>query len=169
MENKDARQGNRKGLPLPFTMWSCRLIIPVLFVVLLAACTTAPAPAPTPTPTSVPATATLAPPTATPTPGALERTVAAYYQALKQQNYALAFSYLDASAIVNNGQRITLSAFTQMARARSAEYGAILSFSISPYAPLSTVLVTRSSYTYTAHLGMKLEQDTWKIISFDRI
>ena len=147
----------------------CEGIILLLFVVLLAACTTAPAPAPTPTPTSVPATATLASPTATPTPGALERTVAAYYQALKQQNYALAYSYLDANAIVNNGQHITLSAFTQMARARSAEYGAILSFSISPYTPLSTVFVTRTSYTYTAHLGIKLEQNTWKIISFDRI
>jgi len=141
----------------------------VLFAVLLAACTTPPPPSPTPTPTSVPPTATPAPPSPTATPGALERTVAAYYQALQQQNYTLAYSYLDANAIVNNGQHITLSAFTQMARARYTEYGAILSFSISPYTPISTVLVTRSSYTYTAHLGMKLEQNTWKIISFDRI
>ena len=148
----------------------CEGIVLLLFIALLAACTTTPAPSPTPTPTSVPATATAtSAPTATATPSALERTVAAYYQALKQQNYTLAYSYLDANAIVSNGQHITLSAFTQMARARYTEYGAILSFSISPYTPISTVFVTRSSYTYTAHLGMKLEQNAWKIISFDRI
>jgi hypothetical protein len=148
-----------------------KVSILLLFALPLAACATPPppAPTPTPTPTSTPTTTTPEQPTPTPTPSALERMITAYYEAIKQQNYPLAYSYLDANAITSNGQHITLSAFTQMAKARSAEYGAILSFSISPYAPLSTVFVTRTTYTYTAHLGVKLEQSAWKIISFDRI
>ncbi len=146
----------------------------ILSLLLLAGCTSQPPPAPTPTPVTVTptATATLLPtPTLTPspTPSVLEQAITDYYQALQEQNYPLAYSFLDPNAIIINGQHITLNSFTQMAKARYTQYGPILRFSVSPYLPVATVTVIRKSYAYHAHLTLKQEQGKWKITSFDLI
>lgn len=143
----------------------------VLLLLILAACTSSPPPSPTPTSVPItPSVVTTTPsPTPSPTPGPLEQAITNYYQAVQEQNYPLAYSYLDPNAIIINGQHITLDTFTQMAKARYDQYGAILSFSVSPYLPVATVTVIRKSYAYHAHLTLQHEQGKWKITSFDLI
>lgn len=127
------------------------------------------------TPTSKPT-----PPTPTPTPLVLSKAavksipvVAGYYQAIKEKNYTLAYTFVDANAKDSSGQTLTEASFTQMALASDSESGAIVNVEIDPISnDLTQVLLTidrSSSLHYHAHLTMKQEGTTWKIISLDRI
>jgi hypothetical protein len=132
------------------------------------------------TPTPKPPTPTPKPPTPTPTPLVLSKAavksipvVAGYYQAIKEKNYTLAYTFVDANAKDSSGQALTKASFTQMALASDSESGAIVNVEIDPISNDSTqVLLTidRSlGLHYHAHLTMKQEGTTWKIISLDRI
>lgn len=131
----------------------------------------------TPTPTSIPTVALS--PTSTPTlqptasPGVnqeLERIATAYYNLIEAKNYAQAYTYLDSHATDLNGQVFTRQSFEQQARARDSEAGIVTSFSVLASAPMIVATVMRSLLgPYHAHLQMKQEGDTWKIISLDRI
>lgn len=147
----------------------CSVVV-VLLLLVLAGCTSSPSPSPTPTPATVtPVVSVTIPPTPSPTASALQQAITNYYQALQEQNYSLAYSFLDPNAIIINGQHITLNTFTQMAKARYTQYGPIQRFSFLPATPVVAVTVIRKSYAYHAHLMVKQEQGTWKITSFDLI
>ncbi|BCL81858.1 hypothetical protein ccbrp13_43230 [Ktedonobacteria bacterium brp13] len=119
-------------------------------------------------------------PTPTPTPlimpqGAVKSipVVASYYQAIKEKNYTLAYTFVDANAKNSSGQTLTEASFKQMALASDSESGAIVNVEIDPASTDSTqILLTidrSSSLHYHAHLTLKQEGTTWKIISLDRI
>lgn len=124
-----------------------------------------------PTPTESP-TATQPTPTHPPTSshGTFASVTNAFYQAVEAQNYHLAYTYLDANATTTDGQKLTLNAFTQLAQTGDSTYGPVVSFSIGAYPPLAVMTVIRKSLgPYHAHLTLKQEGNTWKIITIDRI
>jgi hypothetical protein len=119
-------------------------------------------------------------PTPTPTPLVMKQAavksipvVASYYQAIKEKNYTLAYTFVDANAKNSSGQTLTEASFKQMALASDSESGAIVNVEIDPASNDSTqILLTidrSSSLHYHAHLTLKQEGTTWKIISLDRI
>ena len=164
--------------------------------IVCAACGTVPqasAPAHTPTSTfkashSVIISATASPsatttppvttPTNTPMPTATATSPASsvaamatnYYQALEQQNYTLAYSFLDPNATdTSTNQKLTLEVFTTLAQSTDTSEGTITDFSVGAFPPLVVMTVTRKDGPYHAHLQVKLEGTTWKITSLDRI
>lgn len=100
----------------------------------------------------------------------LERITTQYYTLILARNYAQAYTYLDAHATDANGQAFSLQSFEQMALTRDREAGTIVSFSMRAFSPMVVATVTRSLLgPYHAHLQMKQEGKTWKILSLDRI
>ena len=93
-----------------------------------------------------------------------------YYTALRDQNYARAYSFLGAHLKTVFSQE----AFTQMAQERDATAGRVSHYS---YANVPTgdpayitLTVTRTDgTTYTVHLEMRQEAGAWKVTAFDRI
>lgn len=125
----------------------------------------------TPGPTAI---ATVTPsPTATASGGVndeLTRIATAYYTDIQAKNYQQAYTYLDPQATDADGRIITLSSFEQMARMMDSQYGPISSFSVAAFAPQVIMTIERPNLAaYHAHLQMKQEGSTWKIISIDRI
>ena len=124
--------------------------------------TSASTPTPTPTPLIMPQAAVKSIPV-----------VASYYQAIKEKNYTLAYTFVDANAKNSSGQTLTEASFKQMALASDSESGAIVNVEIDPASNDATqILLTidrSSSLHYHAHLTLKQEGTTWKIISLDRI
>ena len=119
-------------------------------------------------------------PTSTPTPLVLPKTaaksipeVARYYQAIKEKNYTLAYTFVDVHAKNGSGQTITEASFKQMALVSDSENGAIVNVEINPNSDDATQIILTidrsSSLHYHAHLTMKQEGTTWKMISLDRI
>ena len=145
------------------------------------------APAHTPTSTfkashSVIISATTTPPVTTPTDTPMPTATATsptssvaamatnYYQALEQQNYALAYTFLDPNSTdTTTNQKLTLEVFTTLAQSTDASEGTITDFSVGAFPPLVVMTVTRKYGPYHAHLQVKLEGTTWKITSLDRI
>jgi hypothetical protein len=119
-------------------------------------------PTPSPTPYVRPASAVKSIPT-----------VAEYYQAIKEKNYTLAYTFVAAGAKNSSGQLLTENTFLQMAQTSDAESGAIVNVVIDPVSNDSTqILLTidrSSSLHYHAHLTLKQEGNTWKITLMDRI
>ncbi len=126
---------------------------------------------PSPTPTPMPTPRPTPTPTATPTspPTSVTDMVTKYYQALEQRNYTLAYSFLDPNATTTSGQKLTLPVFTNLATSADANEGTIQTFSIGAYPPLIVMTITRRYGPYHAHLQVKLEGNSWKITSLDRI
>jgi hypothetical protein len=119
-------------------------------------------------------------PASTPTPLVLPKTaaknisvVASYYQAIKEKNYTLAYTFVDVHAKNSSGQTLTEASFKQMALASDSENGVIVNVEINPDSDDATQIILTidrsSSLHYHAHLTMKQEGATWKIISLDRI
>lgn len=130
-------------------------------------------PSVTPSATATPPVTT---PTNTPMPTATSSASSAasmatnYYQALEQQNYTLAYSFLDPNAIdITTNQKLTLDVFTALAQSTDTNKGVITTFSVGAFPPLVVMTVTRKYGPYHAHLQVKLEGGTWKITSLDRI
>ncbi len=99
-------------------------------------------------------------------------TVDQYYTAIRNQDYAQAYTFLDASLTTS----MTQEQFIQMARSRDTAEGVISKLeTIAPdFArnPAEYVIVTatRSHGTsYTVHLQLRQVGQNWKITSFDRI
>jgi hypothetical protein len=93
-----------------------------------------------------------------------------YYTAIREQDYARAYSFLGSN--VKAG--ISQEAFTQQAQQQDAAYGRVREFSYAnvPVGDLAsaTLTVTRANgTTYTVHLEMRQEEGMWKITAFDRI
>jgi hypothetical protein len=100
------------------------------------------------------------------------QTIAAdqYYSAIKDQDYARAYSYLGSDLKGRLGQE----SFTQTAQQRDLAEGKVFRFAFANVPksdPTSiTITVTRAHGTsYTVHLGLRQEGGTWKITAFDRI
>lgn len=132
-------------------------------------------PSVTPSATTTPPVTT---PTNTPIPTATATSPASsvaamatnYYQALEQQNYTLAYSFLDPNAInTSTNQKLTLEVFTALAQSTDTAEGLITTFSVGAFPPLVVMTVTRKYGPYHAHLQVKREGSTWKITSLDRI
>ncbi len=131
----------------------------------------------TPIPTSIPTVAVspTSTPTSQPTAGSgvnqeLERITTQFYTLVEAKNYAQAYTYLDPHATDPNGQAFTRQSFENQAQARDSEAGTVTSFSVSAFAPMVIATVTRTQLgPYHAHLQMKQEGNSWKIISLDRI
>ena len=127
---------------------------------------TVPPSSPSPTPTIISGPS----PTSTTAPGSAATMALNYYQALKNQSYTEAYTYLDPNAIdTTTGQKLTQSLFTQLAQNSDSAGGAISSFSAAAYPPLVVMTVSRSGGPYHVHLEVKLEGGLWKITSLDRI
>ena len=101
-----------------------------------------------------------------------------YYTAIKNQDYATAYSFLDASRITLNGQQLTQDAYIQAGRALDAQKGKITTYSlpsveISDSGGVNTagimVSVTREGVPYAVHLQLQQEDSGWKIVGIDGI
>jgi hypothetical protein len=93
-----------------------------------------------------------------------------YYQAVIAQNYHLAFTFLDANATGFDGQRLTWQAFLQLAQTMDNEGGPVINFSVAVSQFMIIMTINRQKIgPYHAHLQMKQEGNSWKIISIDRV
>jgi len=101
-----------------------------------------------------------------------------YYTAIQSQDYATAYSYLDASSITFNNQSLTQSLYTQAAQAVDAQKGKVTSYSITSTnlntsngvnTASCTISVTRNGSPYDVHLKLQQEGNDWKIVSIDNV
>ncbi|HLZ55740.1 MAG TPA: hypothetical protein VKR06_02235 [Ktedonosporobacter sp.] len=105
-----------------------------------------------------------------------------YYDAIKSQDYATAFSYLDPTmtlTIQGQQQQITSQTFTQAAQGYDTDKGKVSAYSITGVNLNSststgntadiTVQVTRNGAPYDVHLRLQQQGNDWKIVSFDSL
>ncbi|QBD75778.1 hypothetical protein EPA93_07070 [Ktedonosporobacter rubrisoli] len=92
-----------------------------------------------------------------------------YYIAIREQNYAKAYSCLSSTLRA----RMTQEAFIQQAQQQDATYGKMTSYTESyPFgdpAPITVTVKRAHGITYTVHIVMQQEASRWKVASFDRI
>lgn len=151
-----------------------RIIVSGFFICLLSlflfACSSSENPAPVSKATPYP----------TPTPITLPKssvrsipTVALYYAAAKARNYDKAYTYLSPDAVDDSGKKVTRDVFMRMAQEGDNMNGAITNVDLAPYGTDSTQVIAtidrNSGIRYHAHLTLKLEGKTWKIVSLDRV
>ena len=106
-------------------------------------------------------------------------TANSYYNAIKKQDYATAFTYLDTSGASVKGQQVTKDAFIILGQTIDATKGTVSSFSQSGISlntstssgntATVTMDVTRNGSSYTVHLELRQENNVWKITSVDNI
>ncbi|MFL5628377.1 MAG: hypothetical protein ACJ788_22585 [Ktedonobacteraceae bacterium] len=103
-------------------------------------------------------------------------TVQQYYQAIKQQDYATAYSYLASNATVNvNGQSVPVtqeSSFETAAKALDISLGPVTSADSNTQGSDTsrvTVTVTRNGRSYDVHMVLVKVGNNWKIQSADGI
>ena len=106
-------------------------------------------------------------------------TANSYYDAIKKQDYATAFTYLDISGTSVKGQQVSKEAFIILGQTIDATKGTVSSFSQSGISlntntssgttATITMDVTRNGSTYTVHLELRQENNVWKITSVDNI
>ena len=100
-------------------------------------------------------------------------TANAYYQAIRDHDYAKAYTYIDTSR-ASSVQQQTEQAFTLAAQLVDRTRGPVTSFSqqdvnVNNDTATVTMSVTRNGSPYTVHLQMKQEGNDWKIVGFDNI
>ena len=98
---------------------------------------------------------------------------AQYYEALKEQKYALAYSYVDANASIED-QHVSLATFTRMAQTADTTRGKVTQYTPATFTEpgnTATVMikVTRNKQTYPVRLQLKREGNDWKIVNANRI
>jgi hypothetical protein len=96
-----------------------------------------------------------------------------YYEALKEQEYNLAYSYLDSHASIQ-GRHVSLATFTRLAQTADTTKGKVTqdapaSFTTTGNTARIIMQVTRSKQTYPVSLQLRKEGNDWKIINADRI
>ncbi len=101
-------------------------------------------------------------------------TANAYYQAIKNQDYAKAYTYIDTSKASGQLQQETGQAFSALGQLDDRTQGPVTSFSqqgvsVNNDTATVTMSVTRNGSPYTVHLQMKQEGNDWKIVGFDNI
>lgn len=104
-----------------------------------------------------------------------------YYDAVKSQNYAQAYSYLDIQTLTLNGQQqqATQALYTQVAQIVDQQNGKVTDYNITGVNLSSstsagstatvTVNVTRNGKTQEVHVQLKQEGNDWKIVSIDHL
>jgi hypothetical protein len=96
-----------------------------------------------------------------------------FYQAVESKNYSTAFSYLSSNAITANGQKLTSDTFRQRALSMDSNEGRVNNFLFlisTDNPPQVVVTLTRTSgLHYHAHIQMKQDNGSWKIMQLDRI
>lgn len=101
-----------------------------------------------------------------------------YYTAIKNQDYATAYSDLDTSGITLNAQPITQSLYSQAGQAFDVQKGKVSAYNIistnistsnGVNTATFTVSVKRNGQSYDVHLQLKQESNDWRIVSIDNI
>ena len=96
-----------------------------------------------------------------------------YYEALREQKYDLAYTYLDATATLQ-GQPASLDTITRLGRTVEAREGKITGFTVARFTEAGNTAtidmrIARTRQTYTAILRCKKEGNDWKIINANKI
>jgi|GEM_PF-2419018 len=94
-----------------------------------------------------------------------------YYMAIRDQNYALAYTYLSMDAKVND-QKVNLETFTQQAALADSQGGKVEGFTVEgdQNAPDGVILqLHRSNQKYNVHLSLKQIDGRLQIVSASRI
>ncbi len=104
-----------------------------------------------------------------------------YYDAVKSQNYAQAYSYLDIQTLTLNGQeqQATQALYTQVAQFVDQQNGTVTDYNITGVNLNSststgntatvTVNVTRRGNIQEVHVQLRQEGNNWKIITIDHL
>ncbi len=101
-------------------------------------------------------------------------TATSYYQAIENQDYTKAYSYLANNMQTTSGQPLTQSLFTQGAQAKDTVAGQVTNFTQTNISTGNgtasiTMSITRSGQSYQVHLKLQQNNGTWQIIQFDTI
>ncbi len=93
-----------------------------------------------------------------------------YYTAMRDQDYARAYSYLGSDLRA----RLSQEAFTQQAQQQDEALGRVSHYTYGNVPigdPATATLTVTRTYgtTYTVHLELRQEGGAWKITAFDRI
>jgi hypothetical protein len=104
-----------------------------------------------------------------------------YYDAVKTQNYAQAYTYLDIQTLTLNGQQqqATQALYTQVAQVVDQQNGKVTDYNITGVnlssststgsTAVVTVNVTRNGKTQEVHVQLRQEGNDWKIVSIDHL
>jgi hypothetical protein len=109
------------------------------------------------------------------TAGAPTSVVDQYYNAIENQRYDTAYSYLDPNLIASNGQPLTQQEYTTAAQAQDTNKGTVSSFSIRNISlnnGITSLIVSVKRIdapAYDVHLQLRQEGSNWKITSYDGI
>jgi hypothetical protein len=97
-------------------------------------------------------------------------TPARFYMALQDHNYALAYSFMDGDAKLNN-QPVDQQTFIQKAALADAQSASIKGFDYKDNANSSSVTVNvhRGNSNYQTHITMKQVEGRWVITAIDRL
>ncbi len=98
-----------------------------------------------------------------------ETVTAHYFEAIRNQNYAAAYTDLDEQATVN-GQPIDEPAFIQQATQIDAQRGRLDSYGVfnaADDASQYTATLRRGANAYSVNLKLRQAGNRWKIISLD--
>jgi flagellar basal body-associated protein FliL len=99
--------------------------------------------------------------------------VAQYYEALKEQKYDLAYSYVDANATIE-GQHVSLATFTHLAQTVDTTEGKVTQYTPAGFtetgnSATARMQVTRRKETYSVILQLRREGNDWKIVNANKI
>ena len=109
------------------------------------------------------------------TVGAPTSVVGQYYNAIENQRFDTAYSYLDPNMIASNGQPLTQQDYTTAAQAQDTNKGTVSSFSIRNISlnnNITSLIVSvkrTDAPAYDVHLQLRQEGSNWKITSYDGI
>ena len=98
-----------------------------------------------------------------------ESVTAHYYEAIRNQNYAAAYTDLDDHATLN-GQSFDEQSFIRLATEADAQRGSLVSYGILKQASDASrfnASLWRGDRSYTVHIQLRQVGDRWKIISLD--
>jgi hypothetical protein len=101
-------------------------------------------------------------------------TASSYYQAIQNQDYTKAYSYLASNMQTTGGVPLTQSVFTTAATTEDTSLGPVTSvaqtgISTSNGTASVTMSVTRNGQSYVVHLQLQQINGNWVITQFDRI
>jgi hypothetical protein len=96
-----------------------------------------------------------------------------YYEALKEQKYDMAYSYVDANATIQN-QPVSQETFTHLAQTADTTSGKVTQYTNGDFMQTgnsATVMmqITRNKQTYPVRLQLRREGNDWRISNADRI
>ena len=98
-----------------------------------------------------------------------ESVTAHYYEAIRNQNYAAAYTDLDDHATLN-GQSFDEESFIRLATEADTQRGPLVSYGILKQADdvnRFNASLWRGDQSYTVHIQLQQVGDRWKIISLD--